>query len=178
MDIVAFYRGEKPDYKGRPLEHILTFRHGELEMCHDYIQVLFPLEEVSMFNAHAPILTEDNIKAFHNDELLRENLIRAFKVMLDFYGFSLETHYNGTRPYRPMYAIEVVPSDKYNERINVWCYLHDHNMRRITRILKCLATLGCKKHAIAFFNALSKLYNERQNQIGETAFRFWREAIN
>lgn len=175
MDIVAFYRGEKPDYKGRYLENILTFRHGELEMCHDYIQVLFPLEEMSMFNAHSPLLNEDTIATFRSEPELRDNLIRAFKVMLDFYGFQMWV--TGWNWQEEQTTIEVVPSDRYNERVNGWCQKYDHNMRRITRILKCLSTLGCKKHAIAFFNALSKLYTERQNQIGERTLQFWQDAV-
>ena len=51
MDLVAFYQGEAPDYQGRTLREIWGWDDERLEEQHDYIQVLFPLKELSQFNS-------------------------------------------------------------------------------------------------------------------------------
>ena len=49
--IVEFYRGERPDYLGRWLRDLWGWDNDRLEMIHNYIQVLFPNEQPSLFNA-------------------------------------------------------------------------------------------------------------------------------
>ncbi len=87
--LIDFYRGEAADSEGRTLEEILGWDYIRLELVHDFVQWLFPLDEPSAFNPDAPLLTNDDIAAFRRIPPLRENLMRAFEKMLGFYGFRL-----------------------------------------------------------------------------------------
>ena len=58
-----------------------------LEQCHDYIQVLFPLPESSMFSYNAPQINSNTLKAFRSNIELQMTLTSAFVRMLAFYGF-------------------------------------------------------------------------------------------
>lgn len=55
--LIAFYRGEGHDHKGRRLEDIWELPSFWLEHTHDYIQWLFPIPEMGRFNAFASLLT-------------------------------------------------------------------------------------------------------------------------
>uniref|UniRef100_A0A8D3CF74 Opioid growth factor receptor 2 n=1 Tax=Scophthalmus maximus TaxID=52904 RepID=A0A8D3CF74_SCOMX len=98
--------------------------YDKLEYVHTYIQWLFPLQEPGM-NNDASTLTKGEI------EVTRENLLRSYELMLDFYGIMLCNEKTG----------EVKRASHWRDR---FCNLnnHTHNNLRITRILKCLGTLG------------------------------------
>ncbi|WP_223827956.1 opioid growth factor receptor-related protein [Vreelandella titanicae] len=56
--LIAFYRGEGHDHKGRRrLEDIWALPYFWLEHTHDYIQWLFPIPEMGRFKAFASLLT-------------------------------------------------------------------------------------------------------------------------
>ena len=88
--IVEFYRGERPDYLGRWLRNLWGWDNDRLEMIHNYIQILFPNEEPSMFNAWAPVLDTPTIAAFRSDARLRRNLAVSHDLMLRFYGLQYD----------------------------------------------------------------------------------------
>lgn len=89
--IVRFYdpiiRGQ--DTHGRSLNQILEWDDEHLERSHDYIQILFPLPEQSMFAFNAPRVTVDTVLNFRIREELRHRLALAFHRMLHFYGFEI-----------------------------------------------------------------------------------------
>jgi hypothetical protein len=167
MDLVAFYRGEAPDYMGRRLEELLSWDDDLLEMIHNYIQVLFPLREPSMFSYHAPLLDDAIVTAFHADEDLRANLAGAFERMLSFYGFRFDAE-----------SGKVLRTAEFVIKTRNWISPFNHNYRRITRILTCMTTLGLDEMARAFLDALTELYQERRSVIGPETFRFWQSAVN
>src|SRR5713101_7352662 len=94
MNLVDFYLGRAPDYKGRVLGDIWTWDYGTLEETHDYIQVLFPLTEPSMYSSRAPLLRAKDIAQVRANVTIRENLLRSCRMMLDFYGLA----YQGNPP--------------------------------------------------------------------------------
>ncbi|XP_013988814.2 opioid growth factor receptor [Salmo salar] len=102
----------------------------KLERVHSYIQWLFPLQEPGM-NNQAKELTIKEIEAFLQDETAKKRLVKSYKLMLDFYGIQLSNETTGNV-----------------RRANNWYKRFDnlnrntHNNLRITRILKCLGTLG------------------------------------
>ncbi|KAF2197582.1 hypothetical protein GQ43DRAFT_444120 [Delitschia confertaspora ATCC 74209] len=77
------------DRKGRTLEDILGWNDIQLEQSHDYIQMLFPLPEGSMFNTIAPLVTRDVLEAFRSRPELRVQMRKAFVRMMHFYGFAI-----------------------------------------------------------------------------------------
>ncbi len=164
MDLVAFYRGEAADYQGRTLHDIWGWDDRRLEDRHDFIQVLFPLPEPSGFNPSAPLLDDATREQFRTDDVIRENLLRSFRLMLRFYGLR-EDEKTG----------EVVEADNFAERAPEWLFPEDHNHLRITRILRCLTLCGLEKQAAAFLKRLLALPG--QERITEESRRYWRAAV-
>jgi hypothetical protein len=93
--IVAFYENKAADTKGRRLDEILEWPASELEHCHNYIQILFPLPERSAFNDPAPIIDKEVFEAFRSRKDLRDRLRESFQRILWFYGFQLHKDNDG-----------------------------------------------------------------------------------
>jgi hypothetical protein len=155
--------------EGYTLDEILGWSFDKLEYVHDYIQWLFPLTERSAFNPKAPILADQQIKLFMNDEKLIENLIKSFKLMMRFYGFCCEDSQG---------LICVKKAVDHDERISKWLKKNNHNYLRITRILKSLKILGLNNYSEAFLGALNDLYLNHSERISDRTYRFWVEAVN
>jgi hypothetical protein len=167
MDLVDFYLGAAPDYQGRMLRDIWTWDHDRLEHIHDYIQVLFPLPEPSMFFRRAPILHDEEICEFRRNATLRANLLRSLRQMLDFYGLKLEEN-----------PILISKAVHFAQCAADWLAPGNHNMLRITRILKCLRLCGLEEHARVFLDCLLKLYAECPREIGEETLAYWKDAVD
>jgi len=163
--LLAFFRGETDD-RGRTLDAILRWNRERLEDTHDYIQWLFPLRDRSGANPSAPTLSDADIDAFHTDPALQAQLLRALRMMLQFYGLQLLD----TIP------PQVTRRDDFNAIAPAWIEPGNHNFLRLTRILKCLRTLGLGSHADAMFAALQAIYDEHGAAIGRRTFDFWQHA--
>jgi len=143
----AFLAGTGVDGRGRTIEVVLGFTNQELERVHDYIQWLFPLAEPSRFNPEAPLLDASSIDAIKNDPVAVVNLQRALDRMLSFYEVS-----------------------------DHWAVPYDHNVLRITRILRSSRTLlGFGAASVAL-----ERINIRCDKLGfdpeEETLGYWRRA--
>lgn len=147
----------------RTIHDILNFDHHDLEVVHDYIQWLFPLRERSNFNPKAPLLSEQDMRAFRASTALKATLRKAFSKMLDFYG--LEFHGN-----------RVVRSGNWQQRKG-WLTPYNHNFLRVTRILTSLGLLGLEECAQAFYVALEGICREEGVRIGPETWEFWAKAV-
>ncbi|KAM6947952.1 opioid growth factor receptor-like [Lycodopsis pacificus] len=109
-------------------------QYNKLESVHSYIQWLFPLQEPGM-NYEATTLTKEEITDFRQSDTAKANLVKSYKLMLDFYGIELCDEETG----------EVKRASNWRDRFN---NLNSrlHNNLRITRILKCLGTLGYRHY--------------------------------
>ena len=116
---------------------------------HDYIQWLFPLPERSAFNATAPLLGPADIEAFQSPTL-QAALGRSLARMQSFY--------------RP-------------ERRAGWLSPGNHNLLRITRIIRCLTVLGQGPAAGSFLDAILKLEGAA-DIAGPVTLRYWRGALD
>ncbi|KAF1947516.1 hypothetical protein EJ02DRAFT_449685 [Clathrospora elynae] len=89
--IIRFYDYDTQgkDFKGRTLEEILSWSDSQLESCHDYVQMLFPIPEGSVFNNSAPVIDREVMLAFRSRSELRNRLRKSFERMLEFYGFKV-----------------------------------------------------------------------------------------
>ena len=166
--VVAFYRGEGRDHRGRLLSHILGFNFDELEFHHEYIQWLFPLPEPSGANPSAPLLSSADITAFTSDESLRKALLRSFELMLQFYGLELAARSG---------HVEVVRAVHFEERSRQWLTMGNHNFLRISRMLRSMSLLGLRDHARAFLKQLETIYAENAKVVGMTTIGYWRAAV-
>lgn len=159
--LVDFYLGEGRDSEGRYIHEIWDWDDGQLEWTHNFIQWLFPLKEQSNFNPDAPLLTSEDIVAFHKDGLLKHNVLRSFKTYANFLGLDLVEG-------------KVVKADWFENRLILW-KVTNHNWLRITRVITSLTLLGLEHVADAFFQCLKKLHEE-EGYVSENTFNYWREA--
>jgi hypothetical protein len=160
-----FYRGQATDTEARFLNDIWGCTDEELEEVHDFIQWLFPLPEPSRFNLDAPLLTEEDIAVFRDDDLLRANLLRSLQRMLAFFGLALAG------------SGQVIEAPNFSARApEVWSF-PNHNWLRITRILRSLRLLGLEEQAKAFYDRLVALYGSRRFPITSDTFQYWTEAV-
>ncbi|XP_077387004.1 opioid growth factor receptor-like protein 1 isoform X2 [Festucalex cinctus] len=129
-------------------------RYDSLEYVHTFIQWLFPLEEPGM-NREARTLTKAEIERFLEEPIAKENLLKSYKLMLDFYGIELCNEETG----------QVRRASNWRDRFES-LNRHTHNYLRITRILKCLGTLGYRHYQaplVAFFLNETLVERELQN---------------
>ena len=166
--LVAFYRGDGRDHRGRLLSHVRQYSFDDLERHHDYIQWLFPLPEPSGANASAPLLSQEDISAFQSDEALRKELLESFRLMVRFYGLDM---WEG----RP--AIQIARGSRFAERRPVWLTRGNHNFLRISRMLRSLTLLGLGSYALAFLKSLEAIYRDEASTIGDTTIEYWRRAV-
>jgi hypothetical protein len=166
--LVAFYRGDGRDHRGRLLSHIHQYSFDDLERHHDYIQWLFPLPEPSGANPWAPLLTEEDAAAFQGDESLRASLLRSFQLMLQFYGLELEAGAD---------HVEIRRAAGFDDRRRIWLTPGNHNFLRLTRILRSLSLLGEGRHAAALLKCLDAIYADEARIIGTTTMGYWRGAV-
>ena len=167
--VLDFHLGVAPDHAGRHIGDILAFDDAELESTHDYIQWLFPLAEPSRAVPTSPVIRPAEIADFRQNDSARAMQIRALERMLRFYGLGLETKLAG--------SLVVTPAPNFSSRRREWLTPGNHNLLRLTRILKSLILLGQRSHAEALFRCLETLNQESPSTIGATTFRFWQEAI-
>lgn len=162
--IVEFYRGTGEDSEGRKLADVWAFGDDDMEFHHDFIQWMFPLKEPSRFNFRAPTLTEEDIRAFRDEEALRSNLERSFERFLAFLGLARE----GGR---------VKPAADFEAKR--WIFQDpDHNWLRITRVLTSLRLLGLEDLSRAFYEGLLDLMKDGRARITAETRRYWRDAAS
>jgi len=160
--ITEFYKGTGKDAEGRSLEDIWAFSDDEMEFHHDFIQWMFPLETPSRFNRNAPVLTETDIRAFHDDATLRENLRKSLDRFLAFLGLGRE----GDR---------IAPAADFPAKRAIFME-PDHNWLRITRTLTCLRTLGLADEAERFHEGLERLILSGDARVTAETRAFWKNA--
>ncbi|KAM4649764.1 opioid growth factor receptor isoform 2-T2 [Amazona ochrocephala] len=107
-----------------------------LEENHSYIQWLFPLREPGM-NWCAKPLTCREIQAFKKSKEVMQRFIRAYQLMLGFYGIVLINEETG----------ELKRAENWAERFQN-LNRFGHNNLRITRILKCLGEMGYEHYQV------------------------------
>ena len=157
--ILRYYSGTDTDDRGRTLAETQALDARRMEYYHDFIQWLFPLRQPSQYNPGAPVLTDVDVRAFHDRPELRENLGRSFAAFLRFLGLEyVEGTVRAAGPARP--KVFEIPN---------------HNWLRITRVLLCLKTLGLDDECRAFFAYLQGVY-EAGGGVTRQTFEYWRDA--
>jgi hypothetical protein len=203
--IVRFYDGEVQarDSRGRTQEEILSWPDTQLESCHNYIQMLFPVPEGSAFNWEAPIIDRETMDTFRSRKDLRDCLRRSFERMLDFYGFTVEMQHKkvenaaedketdvATDPKDTTedemteaqdtttpFTYNIIRGTNFRKNSRNWAVHFDHNHLRITRILRCLRILGLQTECEAFFKALKQVYDDPAVKISERSLMYWTRAV-
>uniref|UniRef100_A0AAQ4S7I9 Opioid growth factor receptor 2 n=1 Tax=Gasterosteus aculeatus aculeatus TaxID=481459 RepID=A0AAQ4S7I9_GASAC len=141
--------------------------YDRLESVHSYIQWLFPLQEPGM-NRDASILTTEEIEEFLQSNIAKENLLKSYKLMLDFYGIELSDEKTG----------EVRRACNWRDRFNN-LNRRTHNNLRITRILKCLGTLGYRHYQapLVHFFLKETLVHRELPQVRDSVLHYFVFAV-
>ncbi|XP_029908394.1 opioid growth factor receptor-like protein 1 isoform X2 [Myripristis murdjan] len=171
MPNLEFYLGKRPSSPG--VVFIYEFhtqwyqKYYKLEHEHTFIQWLFPLQEKGV-NYQASELTEEEIEAFCANNTAKMNLLESYKLMLDFYGIELCSVETG----------EVKRAPNWKERFYNLNH-NTHNNLRITRILKCLGTLGFTHYQVPlvrFFLEETLIHGELPN-VKQSALNYFMFAV-
>jgi hypothetical protein len=166
-DLILFYKNIIPanGKEGYYLNDILKWSDLELEVRHDYIQWLFPLETAGQ-NASAPTLTEDDIITFQTDPDIREMVFKATLKMLRFYGFSLNTNWSVDQIRKLDHIINGQVIGLYSE----------HNYLRITRIMKFLNIIRMERLSEIFFLTMCETVSSDETlhkKVKGKTLQFW-----
>ena len=142
-----FLENTGPDYRDRYISEILNFSDRDIEEKHDFIQWVFPTDELSSIARDVPIVDDEVIELFQKSEAAQTNLINAKDWYLSFLF-----------------------------RNSHWKKKHDHNHLRITRVIKCLRLLLGDKEADDFKQKVYDMVASRIMLIDEAAKRYWSKA--
>ena len=149
MNFVNFLTNNEPDFKNRFLKDIWNFSDEDIEYTHDFIQLLFPLNEKSSAISNGIYLdSNEAILRIKANKLATENIVKSSKWFLLFLA-----------------------------RNSHWKRKHDHNYLRITRIIKSLRLLVSDQEANKFYESFMQLVDENlKSKINLTTLTYWQNA--
>jgi hypothetical protein len=163
MDFINFYLNKKTDDQDRTLDSILRMDDSQFENKHDYIQIIFPLQEKSNFNSSAPLISEEEIQEFKINKEIRSNVFLSVQRFLKFLGLNIQNEL-------------IIFNQDWKEKSYNWLNYRNHNYLRITRLLKFLMMIGMKDLAKNIFDMLKEIYTINKLKIGEETYLFWLNA--
>ena len=153
--IIEFLKGDGKDYRDRTFQDIIGCSDSTMEKCHDQIQWMFPLHEESAFASTYPIITKDIVEESKRWGAIKENLVKAKTRMERFYAIG---NYH----------------DKDIQR--KWCNERNHNLLRITRIIRCLRIFELDGFAENFY--LKALLASKEFLMDDSlTFSYWKKAL-
>lgn len=151
--IIAFLKGETGDHLDRTLEDHLSISDYDLEKCHDRIQWMFPLHEISRHANTYPVITPEVINEAKQYDIIFDNLRKAKVRFEQFLGIG-----------------DYEDVDKQRK----WCRDRNHNLLRITRVIRCLRLFGLQDEAFDFY---AKVYKVGQHfGIESSTQGYWGKA--
>ena len=144
---IGFLEGKTPGHHGWMLAMLWKQTDDDAENTHDYIQWMFPLDELSQAVNGTPVLSDYDIDEIKENQLAIENLENSERWFLGFL-----------------------------ERNDHWITYYDHNHLRITRAIKSLRLLTSDQAADAFRDKVIALAGDNLNLVDQKARDFWASA--
>jgi hypothetical protein len=151
--ILGFLRGKTKDYRGRTFKEIIYSSDEVLERCHDQVQQIFPLHEESCHASTYPIITPEIAEEAKKDSKILDNLRLAKNRFEKFFAIG-----------------EYENIDSQRE----WCKNGNHNLLRITRIIRCLRLFGLETEAKEFYKNI--ISNTMFFELEKTTYDYWHKA--
>ena len=176
--IVNFYLNGGTDPKGRTLADMIAMDDAQLEHSHDVVQWMFPLNEESKHNRNAPVLTEADVTALSTPQG-RYQYLQAVDRFLSFYGMEKVRKDNE----QDREVVAIVPSEQF-ERQSQWLRVGNHNLKRITRIIRCAMLLGRQDVAEILRDGFSRLANHplatapKEKALDKSTLQYWKDAVS
>jgi len=138
-------------YKMMSPYEMLEMTNEELEAAHDVIQWMFPLHERSYHSLNTPVLTEADIELLSKSVDAQINIIKFYNRMLDFL------------------------LGENGENVKKWCFEGNHNLLRITRIIRSLRLFGLEELAKDFYIVMNRIGVEEG--LPKKTFEYWDAAM-
>lgn len=154
--IVRFYRDGEADVHGRTLHDLQQLNDWAMETCHDHIQWLFPLHEESAYR-ECEVLTQEDIVELRASDTVRSNMLLSLARFRSFLGLP---------------AGLGLPFDQ--EKVDRWCRHYDHNLLRITRVVRSARLFGLEEEALLFYSDAKSVASV--DRVGSTTLRYWKRA--
>ena len=153
--IVDLFINGGVDYKGRTLDEMIAKSDVNMEALHDLIQFMFPLHEKSYHSKNAPILSEDDIKELSGSMTAKGNMCRCL--------------------IRFKQSLGLIP-ERDEIKISFWCHNGNHNLLRVTRVIRSLRLFGLDSEAKCFYDEVKSL--AQKHNLSNITVEFWDNAIN
>ncbi|XP_052234368.1 opioid growth factor receptor-like protein 1 [Dreissena polymorpha] len=172
-DNLKFYRNQictRP-FPGQEIEGVLAWTgdYTRLEEEHSYIQWLFPTPQTSGHNFSAQQLYPHEAETIRNDDVMNARVLRAYKMMLDFFGMELVDERSG--------MIRRCAAN-WKER---YAHLNTsfHNCMRITRILISIGQLGYARFQVPLVRFLmtEAIVTKELHNLNSNSMDYWIEAV-
>lgn len=145
--IVEFYTNNGKTSEGKTLEEILEFSANQLEQDHLYIQWIFPIDQPSIFNQNAPVLTANDIVQLVHNKNFSVNFQKSFQLFWLF--LTNNTH--------------------------IWVKHLNHNHYRITRMIRSATLFGFDQLTKEMLSYLLKINKENENIFADP-INYWLTA--
>ena len=147
MNFKTFLLNESCDHKGRMLSDIYNFSDKEIEATHDFIQIVFPLAEPSFWSSNKYFIeSQQQIDSLSKNKNVKEAILQSASWYISFL-----------------------------KRNNHWKNVNDHNLKRITRMIKSVRLIvgdieadNIKKEIISIKN-IEKLVSLKSIKYWENA---------
>ena len=147
MNFKTFLLNESCDHKGRMLSDIYKFSDKEIEATHDFIQIVFPLAEPSFWSSNKYFIeSQKQIDSLSKNKNVKEAILQSASWYISFL-----------------------------KRNNHWKNVNDHNLKRITRMIKSVRLIvgdieadNIKKEIISIKN-IEKLVSQKSIKYWENA---------
>ncbi|GAX83238.1 hypothetical protein CEUSTIGMA_g10664.t1 [Chlamydomonas eustigma] len=153
--IVRFYRDGAQDTLQRTLAQMLKYDHLDMERCHDHMQWMFPLHEPSMFATEYEILSEKDVTDLRASDVAKSNMRAALEHFRCFLGLGF-------------------PFDR--DQWEEWASNGNHNLLRITRVIRSLRLFGLEEEAHEFYEAAMQAAEMRN--LSKVTKSFWKNALD
>lgn len=154
--VLGFLSGKTKDYKGRTYEEMLKWDNTQLENCHDQVQHFFPLHEDSGHAVAWPVLTREVLEEAKQDQNILNNIKKGSELFASFFALD---------------------DPNAIERHREWCRPKNHNLLRVTRIIRCLRLFGMEKEAKDFYDKALKA-GDGCGELDNVSKSYWWRAMN
>ena len=147
MNFKLFLLNKAPDHKGRMLSDIYKFSDNEIEATHDFIQIIFPLAEPSFWSSNKYFIeTQLEIDSLSSNKNVKEAILQSASWYISFLN-----------------------------RNNHWKSINNHNLKRITRMIKSVRLIVGDKEADDIKKEITSIQNI-DKLVGQNSIKYWKNA--
>jgi len=147
MNFKTFLLNKSTDHKVRLLEDIYKFSDNEIEGTHDFIQIVFPLAEPSYWSSNKYFIkTQNEIDNLSRSKNVKNSILKSASWYIAFL-----------------------------KRNNHWKHRNNHNLKRITRMIKSVRLIVGDTDADTVKKEIICIENI-ETLVGQKSFQYWETA--